>query len=77
MATLTFTNTFVNGTAAVATEVNANFNNVKVFTEGIAAGTNIDSGAIGYSQISTAAVSSITTAISSTDQIVLGSQIFG
>ena len=77
MATLTFTNTFVNGTAAVATEVNANFNDVKIFTEGIAAGTNIDSGAITYSQISTAAVTSITTAISSTDQIVLGSQIFG
>ena len=77
MATLTFTNTFVNGTAAVATEVNANFNDVKTFTEGIAAGTNIDSGAIAYSQISTAAVTSITTAISSTDQIVLGSQIFG
>ena len=77
MATLTFTNTFVNGTAAVATEVNANFNDVKTFTEGIAAGTNIDSGAIAYSQISTAAVTSITTAISSTDQVVLGSQIFG
>ena len=77
MATLTFTNTFVNGTAAVATEVNANFNDVKTFTEGIAAGTNIDSGAIAYSQIYTAAVTSITTAISSTDQIVLGSQIFG
>ena len=77
MATLTFTNTFVNGTAAVATEVNANFNDVKTFTEGIAAGTNIESGAIAYSQISTAAVTSITTAISSTDQVVLGSQIFG
>lgn len=81
MATLTFTNTFVNGTAAVATEVNANFNNVKTFVEAITAGTNIDTGAIAYSQIATAAVTSITNDViasaSSSDQTVLGSQIFG
>jgi len=81
MATLTFTNTFVNGTAAVATEVNANFNDVKVFTEGIAAGTNIDSGAVTYAKIATAAVTSITNDViasaSTSDQTVLGSQIFG
>jgi hypothetical protein len=81
MATLTFTNTFVNGTAAVATEVNANFNDVKTFVEATTAGTNIDSGAIAYSQIATAAVTSITNDViasaSSSDQTVLGSQIFG
>jgi hypothetical protein len=81
MATLTIPNTFTNGTAAVATEVNANFNAVKTFTEGIAAGTNIDSGAIAYSQIATVAVTSITNDViasaSSSDQTVLGSQIFG
>ena len=41
MATLTIPNSFINGTAAVATEVNANFTAVKTFAEGIAAGTNI------------------------------------
>ena len=77
MATLTFTNTFVNGTAAVATEVNANFNNVKTFVEATTAGTNIDSGAIAYSQIATAAITTIINEVSSSDQTVLGSQIFG
>ena len=46
MATLTIPNSFVNGTAAIATEVNANFTAVKTFTEALAAGTNIDAGAI-------------------------------
>ena len=77
MATLTFTNTFVNGTAAVATEVNANFNNVKTFVEATTAGTNIDSGAIAYSQIATAAITTIINEVSSSDQTVLSSQIFG
>ena len=81
MATLTFTNTFTNGTAAVATEVNANFNDVKTFVEATTAGTTIDSCAITYAQIATAAVTSITNDViasaSSSDQTVLGSQIFG
>lgn len=81
MATLTFTNTFTNGTAAVATEVNANFNDVKTFVEATTAGTNIDSGAITYAKIATAAITSITNDViasaSSSDQTVLGSQIFG
>ena len=76
MATLTFTNTFVNGTAAVATEVNANFNAVKVFAEAVAAGTSIDDGAITYAKIATAAVTALTTAGDNAD-IILGSQIFG
>ena len=81
MATLTVTNTFQNGTAAVANEVNTNFNDVKTFVEATTAGTNIDTGAIAYSQIATAAVTSITNDViasaSSSDQTVLGSQIFG
>ena len=48
MATLGIPNTFTNGTAAIATEVNANFNAVKTFSEAVAAGTNIDDGAITY-----------------------------
>lgn len=81
MSTLTIPKSFTNGTAAVATEVNANFLAVKTFVEATTAGTNIDSGAISYSQIATAAVTSITNDViasaSSSDQTVLGSQIFG
>ena len=77
MSTLNIPNTFTNGTAAVATEVNANFLAVKTFVEATTAGTNIDSGAIAYSQISTAAVTSITTDLSHSEQVVLGGQIFG
>lgn len=75
MATLNVPNTFVNGTPAVATEVNANFNAVKTFVEALAAGTNIDDGAITYSKLAAAAVTALTTAGDNAD-IVLGSQIF-
>jgi hypothetical protein len=77
MSTLNIPNTFTNGTAAVATEVNANFLAVKTFVEATTDGTNIDSGAIAYSQISTAAVTSITTDLSHSEQVVLAGQIFG
>jgi hypothetical protein len=81
MATLTIPNSFINGTAAIATEVNANFTAVKTFTEALAAGTNIDAGAITFASIATAAVTSITNTVLSTagsdDQVVLGSQVFG
>ena len=46
MATLTIPYSFTNGTAAIATEVNANFVAIKTFTEALAAGTNVDAGAI-------------------------------
>ena len=76
MATLTIPNTFTNGTPAVATEVVENFNNVKVFAEALAAGTNIDDGAITYAKLAAAAVTALTTSGDNGD-IVLGSQIFG
>jgi hypothetical protein len=76
MATLNVPNTFVNGTPAVATEVNANFNAVKTFVEALSAGTNIDDGAITYSKLNANVLSQITTSGDSA-QIVLGSQIFG
>lgn len=75
MATLNITNTFVNGTPAVATEVNANFNDVKTFVEALAAGTNIDDGAITYSKLAAGVASLL--ASGDSDQIILGSQIFG
>lgn len=76
MATLSIPNTFTNGTPAVATEVNANFNAVKVFAEGISAGTNIDDGAVTYSKLAAAAVTALTTS-GDNAQVVLGTQIFG
>jgi phosphodiesterase/alkaline phosphatase D-like protein len=76
MATLNIPNNFTNGTPAVATEVNANFQQVKTFTEGIAAGTNLDDGSIVYSKLAAATVSALTTA-GDNAQVVLGVQIFG
>lgn len=76
MATLSIPNTFTNGTPAVATEVNGNFNAVKVFAEGISAGTNIDDGAVTYSKLAAAAVTALTTS-GDNAQVVLGTQIFG
>lgn len=56
MATLTIPNTFVNGTTAVATEVNANFTAVKTFAEGISAGTNLDDAAVTASKLANTTV---------------------
>jgi hypothetical protein len=76
MATLVIPNTFTNGTPAVATEVNSNFNAVKTFAEGISAGTNIDDGAITFTKLASSTVTALTSAGDSA-QIVLGGQIFG
>ena len=76
MATLSITNSFTNGTPAVATEVMANFNAIKTFAEALAAGTNLDDGSIVYSKLAAATVTALTAAGDS-DQIVLGSQVFG
>lgn len=76
MATLNIPNSFTNGTPAVATEVNANFQQVKTFVEALAAGTNLDDGSIVYSKLAAATVAALT-ASGDTDQVVLGVQIFG
>lgn len=80
MATLTIPNSFINGTTAVATEVNSNFTAVKTFAEGISSGVNIDSGAVAFSQIATAAVTSISASVLAdaavSDQVILGMQVF-
>ena len=49
-------NTFVNGTPAVASEVNANFLAVKTFVDGIQNGTNIDGSSITAAKIADNAV---------------------
>lgn len=94
MSTLSIPNSFVNGTAAIATEVNGNFAAVKAFAEALAAGTNIDAGAITAGLLAATAVTAgaytaanitvdsagrITLAASGhdSDQVVLGSQVFG
>lgn len=81
MATLNISHTFFPSTAAVASQVNDNFADVKTFAEALAAGTNIDTGAITYASLATAAVDSIVnTAIATgttSDQSILSSQVFG
>lgn len=75
MATLSIPNTLVNGTPAVATEVMANFNAIKTFSEALAAGTNLDDGAVTYAKLATAVQNLLATGDS--DQIVLSGQVFG
>ena len=75
MATLSITNNFTNGTPAVATEVNTNFNDVKTFVEALAAGTNLDDGSIVYSKLAAATITALT-ASGDNDQVILGSLIF-
>lgn len=76
MATLSVPNSFTNGTPAVATEVNANFQSVKTFVEALAAGTNIDDGAIAYTKLAAAAITALTTAGDGAE-VIIGSQVFG
>ena len=77
MATLSIPNTFINGTVAVATEVNANFTAVKTFVEGISDGTNIDDGSITYAKLDSGVTTSLLSTAGDNVQVVLGSQVFG
>jgi len=77
MATLSIPNTFINGTVAVATEVNANFTAVKTFVEALAAGTNIDNGAITYAKLDAGVTASLLATAGDAGQIILGNQVFG
>jgi molybdopterin-binding protein len=47
---------FINGTIAEATEVNANFTAIKLFVDGLADGSEIEASAIVTSKINNAAV---------------------
>jgi hypothetical protein len=80
---------FTNGTVAEAAEVNSNFTAVKNFADGLATGVNLDDGAVVAAKIGSNAVTTIkidaaavTAAklaadVASSDQIVLGGQVFG
>jgi hypothetical protein len=76
---------FSNGTVAEAAEVNSNFTAVKNFADGLAAGTNLEDGAVATAKIATGAVTSAKLDASvlalllggDSDQIVLGTQVFG
>jgi hypothetical protein len=75
MATLTIPYNFTNNTAAIATEVNQNFLNVKTFAEALAAGTNIDDGSIAYVKLN-AALQLLVSGPDSENNVI-GSQVFG
>jgi hypothetical protein len=76
---------FSNGTVAEAGEVNSNFTAVKNFVDGLAAGTNLEDGAIATAKIATGAITtakldpSVAASLASgdSDQVVLGTQVFG
>lgn len=56
MATLTVPYSFVAATSIVASEMNSNFGAVKTFVEALAAGTNLDTGAVTSSKLATATI---------------------
>ena len=59
MAVLTIPNTFINGTAAVASEVNSNFTAVKTFAENLSTGIGLDAGAITTNKIADSAITTV------------------
>ena len=74
--------TFVAGTIASATTVNANFAEVATYVNGLSDGTNIDSSAITTAKIADGAITQAKLAAGvavagDSDQLVIGSQVFG
>jgi hypothetical protein len=59
MAVLTIPTTFINGTAAIAAEVNGNFTAVKTFVENLSTGVGLDTGAITTSKIADSAITTV------------------
>ena len=53
---ITIPHSFVNGAIAEASEMNANFNAVEAYVDGLSDGTNIDSSAITSAKLATNAV---------------------
>jgi len=74
--------TFVAGTIASATTVNANFAEVATYVNGLSDGTNIDTSAITTAKIADGAITQAKLAAGvavagDSDQLVIGSQVFG
>jgi hypothetical protein len=74
--------TFVAGTIASATTVNANFAEVATYVNGLSDGTNIDTSAITTTKIADGAITQAKLAAGvavagDSDQVVIGSQVFG
>ena len=90
---ITIPHSFVSGTIAEASEMNANMTAISLYVNGLSDGTNIDSSAITNAKLATNAVStlkiadgavtyakldsSVPASIAENDQIVLAGQVFG
>lgn len=79
---ITIPHTFVNGVIAEASEVNANFSAVENYVNGLSSGTNIDANAITTAKIADSSITQAKLApgvgvSGDSDQVVLGTQIFG
>jgi hypothetical protein len=90
---ITIPHSFTSGAIAEASEMNANFNAVEAYVDGLSDGTNIDSSAITNAKLATNAVtttkitdgsvtfakldSSTVTSIAENDQSILAGQVFG
>jgi len=80
---------FVSGTIAEASEMNANMTAISLYVNGLSDGTNIDSSVITNAKLATNAVSTLKIAdgavtyakldssVAENDQIVLAGQVFG
>lgn len=90
---ITIPHSFTSGAIAEASEMNANFNAVEAYVDGLSDGTNIDSSAITNAKLAANAVTTTKIAdatitfakldsvavsnIAENDQTVLASQVFG
>jgi len=86
---ITIPHSFVSGTIAEASEMNANMTAISLYVNGLSDGTNIDSSVITNAKLATNAVSTLKIAdgavtyakldssVAENDQIVLAGQVFG
>jgi Ni,Fe-hydrogenase III large subunit len=86
---ITIPHSFVSGTIAEASEMNANMTAISSYVNGLSDGTNIDSSAITNVKLATNAVSTLKIAdgavtyakldssVAENDQIILAGQVFG
>jgi hypothetical protein len=76
---------FTSNTVIEAAEMNSNFTAVKNFADGLASGVNLEDGAVTTAKIAAGAITSAkldpsvanSLASGDSDQVVLGTQVFG